>query len=63
MDESWLGGGICLAVYAETIEYIGYMQRTVPDDDDDDDDDAGSGAPPWDSNPLDPPKKKIDFIT
>ena len=25
-----LGGGICLGRYAEAIEYIRYMQRTVP---------------------------------
>ena len=56
MDESWLGGGRCLGMYPEAIEYIRYMQRTVPKhprqrrrmayegtsyrDDDDDDDDG-----------------------
>ena len=30
VDESWSGGGICLGMYAETIEYKRYMQRTVP---------------------------------
>ena len=30
MGESWLGGGICLGMYAKTTEYIRYMQRTVP---------------------------------
>ena len=29
MDENWLGGGICLGIYAEATEYISYMQGTV----------------------------------